>query len=183
MLFVTCGDWDLKTCLPNQLEYSLPHPRAHTHTRTHARARVHNVHLLFAAPAPRGMPQVEVEFAIDANGILSVSATDKATGTSQNIEITGSSGLSKDEIEKMKNDAEAHAGEDAEKRALVEARNQAEQLVYATRKSLEEHGDKVSAETRSGIESAISNLESSLIELAPHYIQFPKHWTLSACYK
>jgi molecular chaperone DnaK len=114
------------------------------------------------APAPRGMPQVEVEFAIDANGILSVSATDKATGTSQNIEITGSSGLSKDEIEKMKNDAEAHAGEDAEKRALVEARNQAEQLVYATRKSLEEHGDKVSAETRSGIESAITNLEDKV---------------------
>ena len=114
------------------------------------------------APAPRGMPQVEVEFAIDANGILSVSATDKATGTSQNIEITGSSGLSKDEIEKMKNDAEAHAGEDAEKRALVEARNQAEQLVYATRKSLEEHGDKVSAETRSGIEAAITNLEDKV---------------------
>ncbi|MAB29868.1 MAG: molecular chaperone DnaK [Planctomycetaceae bacterium] len=114
------------------------------------------------APAPRGMPQVEVEFAIDANGILSVSATDKATGTSQNIEITGSSGLSKDEIEKMKNDAEAHAGEDAEKRALVEARNQAEQLVYATRKSLEEHGDKVSAETRSGIEAAITNLEDKI---------------------
>lgn len=114
------------------------------------------------APAPRGMPQVEVEFAIDANGILSVSATDKATGKSQNIEITGSSGLSKDEIEKMKNDAEAHAGEDAEKRALVEARNQAEQLVYATRKSLEEHGDKVSAETRSGIEAAITNLEDKV---------------------
>jgi molecular chaperone DnaK len=114
------------------------------------------------APAPRGMPQVEVEFAIDANGILSVSATDKATGKSQNIEITGSSGLSQDEIEKMKNDAEAHAGEDAEKRALVEARNQAEQLVYATRKSLEEHGDKVSAETRSGIESAITNLEDKV---------------------
>jgi molecular chaperone DnaK len=114
------------------------------------------------APAPRGMPQVEVEFAIDANGILSVSATDKATGKSQNIEITGSSGLSQDEIEKMKNDAETHAGEDAEKRALVEARNQAEQLVYATRKSLEEHGEKVSAETRSGIESAITNLEDKV---------------------
>ncbi|HAW96126.1 MAG: molecular chaperone DnaK [Phycisphaerae bacterium] len=114
------------------------------------------------APAPRGMPQVEVEFAIDANGILSVSATDKATGKSQNIEITGSSGLSQDEIDKMKADAEAHAGEDADKRALVEARNQAEQLVYATRKSLEEHGDKVSAETRSGIESAITNLEDKV---------------------
>ena len=114
------------------------------------------------APAPRGMPQVEVEFAIDANGILEVSATDKATGKSQNIEITGSSGLSKDEIEQMKQDAEAHAGEDSEKRELVEARNQAEQMVYATRKSLEEHGEKVSAEIRSGIESAISNLEDKI---------------------
>jgi molecular chaperone DnaK len=114
------------------------------------------------APAPRGMPQVEVEFAIDANGILEVAATDKATGKSQNIEITGSSGLSKDEIEQMKQDAEAHAGEDSEKRELVEARNQAEQMVYATRKSLEEHGEKVSAEIRSGIESAISNLEDKI---------------------
>ena len=114
------------------------------------------------APAPRGVPQVEVEFAIDANGILSVSATDKATGKSQNIEITGSSGLSSDEIDRMKAEAEAHAGADSEKRALVEARNQAEQLVYATRKSLEEHGDKVSAETRGGIESAISNLEDKI---------------------
>jgi len=114
------------------------------------------------APAPRGVPQVEVEFAIDANGILNVSATDKATGKSQNIEITGSSGLSSDEIDRMKTEAEAHAGADSEKRALVEARNQAEQLVYATRKSLEEHGDKVSAETRGGIESAISNLEDKI---------------------
>jgi len=114
------------------------------------------------APAPRGVPQVEVEFAIDANGILNVAATDKATGKSQNIEITGSSGLSSEEIDRMKSEAEAHAGADSEKRALVEARNQAEQVVYATRKSLEEHGDKVSAETRGGIESAISNLEDKI---------------------
>ncbi len=114
------------------------------------------------APAPRGVPQVEVEFAIDANGILQVSATDKATGKSQNIEITGSSGLSKDEIEQMKNDAEMHAGEDSQKRELVEMRNQAEQMVYSTRKSLEEHGDKVSPEVRSGIESAIGNLEDKI---------------------
>ncbi len=114
------------------------------------------------APAPRGVPQVEVEFAIDANGILQVSATDKATGKSQNIEITGSSGLSKDEIEQMKNDAEMHAGEDSQKRELVEMRNQAEQMAYSTRKSLEEHGDKVSPEVRSGIESAIGNLEDKI---------------------
>jgi len=114
------------------------------------------------APAPRGMPQIEVEFAIDANGILNVSATDKATNTTQQIEITGSSGLSSEEIDRMKSEAEAHASEDSAKRELVEARNQAEQLVYATKKSLEEHGEKVSAETRSTIESAVSNLEDKI---------------------
>ena len=112
--------------------------------------------------APRGMPQIEVEFAIDANGILKVSATDKATGKSQNIEITGSSGMSKDEIEKMKADAESHAAEDKAKRELVEVKNQAEQIVYATRKQLEEHGDKISAEIRSTIEADIANLEDKL---------------------
>ncbi|MDP7070297.1 MAG: molecular chaperone DnaK [Phycisphaerales bacterium] len=112
--------------------------------------------------APRGMPQIEVEFAIDANGILKVSATDKATGKSQNIEITGSSGMSKDEIEKMKSDAESHASEDKAKRELIELKNQAEQIVYATRKQLEEHGDKVDAEVRGNIESALSNLEEKI---------------------
>jgi molecular chaperone DnaK len=112
--------------------------------------------------APRGMPQIEVEFAIDANGILKVSATDKATGKSQNIEITGSSGMSKDEIESMKADAESHAAEDQAKREVIELKNQAEQIVYATRKQLEEHGDKVSAEARGNIESAISNLEEKV---------------------
>jgi len=112
--------------------------------------------------APRGMPQIEVEFAIDANGILKVSATDKATGKSQNIEITGSSGMSKDDIEKMKSDAESHAAEDQAKREVIELKNQAEQIVYATRKQLEEHGDKVNAEARGNIESAISNLEEKV---------------------
>ncbi|MEE8458657.1 MAG: Hsp70 family protein, partial [Phycisphaerales bacterium] len=115
-------------------------------------------------PAPRGMPQVEVEFSIDVNGILSVSATDKATGKSQSIEITGSTGLSEAEIEKMKKDAQEHAGEDKARRELIDARNQAEQVIYATKKSLEEHGDKVSAEARGNIESAISNLEDKLKE-------------------
>jgi molecular chaperone DnaK len=110
-------------------------------------------------PAPRGMPQIDVEFSIDANGILNVSATDKATGRSQSIEITGSTGLSSEEVERMKGAAEAHAGEDRE---LVDLRNQAEHLVYATRKSLEEHGDKISSEARGNIESAISNLEDKL---------------------
>jgi molecular chaperone DnaK len=105
------------------------------------------------------MPQIEVEFNIDANGILNVSATDKATGKSQKIEIKGSSGLTKDEIERMKREAEAHAGEDKSRRELVDLKNQAEHLLYTTRKSLEEHGARVSAQTRSNIESAVSNLE------------------------
>ncbi len=112
--------------------------------------------------APRGMPQIEVEFGIDANGIINVSATDKATGKTQNIQITGSSGLSKDEIEKMKQDAESHAGEDKARRELIEVKNQAEQIVYATRKQLEEHGAKVDAEIRSTIESNVANLEDKL---------------------
>lgn len=112
--------------------------------------------------APRGTPQIEVEFGIDANGILKVSATDKATGKSQNIEITGSSGMSKDDIEKMKSDAESHASEDKAKRELIELKNQAEQIVYATRKQLEEHGEKVGADVRGTIESAVSNLEEKV---------------------
>jgi molecular chaperone DnaK len=113
-------------------------------------------------PAPRGMPQIEVEFAIDANGILEVTATDKATGKTAEIKITNSGGLAKDEIERMKADAESHATEDKTRRELVDLKNQSEQIIYQTRKSLEEYGDKVSAETRSSIESAISNLEEKV---------------------
>ena len=115
-------------------------------------------------PAPRGMPQIEVEFAIDANGILNVSATDKATGKSQRIEITGSSGLSKDEIETMKREAQEHAAEDQSLREVVDLKNQAEHVVHATRKSLEEHGDKIASEARGRTESAITNLEDKLKE-------------------
>ncbi|MEE9212702.1 MAG: molecular chaperone DnaK [Phycisphaeraceae bacterium] len=113
-------------------------------------------------PAPRGMPQIEVEFNIDANGILNVSATEKATGKSQNIEIKGSSGLSKEEIEKMKADAESHTADDRRKRDLIDTRNLAENTAYQIRKQLEEHGDKVSSELRGKIESAISNVESKV---------------------
>jgi molecular chaperone DnaK len=113
-------------------------------------------------PAPRGVPQIEVEFNIDANGILNVTATDKATQKSQNIEIKGSSGLSDDEIDKMKTDAEAHAADDRKRRELVDARNTADTAVYQTRKQLEEHGDKVGPEIRGNIESAVSNLEEKL---------------------
>ncbi len=114
------------------------------------------------AAAPRGLPQVEVEFAIDANGILNVTATDKATSKSQNIEIKGSTGLSDAEIEQMKHDAEEHAGEDKARREMVDMKNQAEHLVYTSKKQLEEHGEKVSTEARSNIESAISNLEEKV---------------------
>jgi molecular chaperone DnaK len=113
-------------------------------------------------PAPRGLPQIEVEFSIDANGILNVAATDKATGKSQSIEITGSTGLSSGEVDRMKQEAEQHAGEDRARRELVDIKNQAEHVAYTTRKSLEEHGDKVSSEARGNIESAISNLEEKL---------------------
>jgi molecular chaperone DnaK len=114
------------------------------------------------APAPRGMPQIEVEFALDANGILHVTATDKGTNKTQRIEITGSSGLSTEEIDRMKREAEAHAAEDQARRELIEIKNRAEQIVHTTRRSLEEHGAKVSPEIRSNIESAISNVEGKV---------------------
>ncbi|GIK20446.1 MAG: molecular chaperone DnaK [Leptolyngbya sp. PLA2] len=113
-------------------------------------------------PAPRGMPQIEVEFALDANGILQVTATDKASGKSQNIRIENSGGLQRDEIERMKRDAEAHAEEDRKRRELIDAKNRGDSLVYQTRKALDEHGGKVSAEVRARIESAVSNLESKI---------------------
>ncbi len=114
--------------------------------------------------APRGLPQIEVEFAIDANGILSVSATDKATSKSQNIEIKGSSGLSEEEIKKMKQDAEAHADEDQKQRELIDARNQGEHLVYETRKQLSEHEDKLGDDVKKQIEDAATELEEKIKE-------------------
>ena len=113
-------------------------------------------------PAPRGMPQIEVTFDIDANGILNVSAKDKATGKEQSIVIKASSGLSDDEIEKMVKDAEAHAEEDKKFSALVAARNQADQMIHATEKSLAEMGDKVEQEERLRIENAIKDLKDVL---------------------
>src|SRR5690554_2185842 len=109
-------------------------------------------------PAPRGVPQIEVTFDIDANGILHVSAKDKATGKEQKITIKASSGLSDEEIEKMIRDAEAHAEEDRKARALVDARNQADSLIHATEKSLKEYGDKLEAGEKENIEKAIADL-------------------------
>jgi len=112
-------------------------------------------------PAPRGVPQIEVSFDIDANGILNVSAKDKATGKEQSIVIKASSGLSEDEIDQMVKDAEAHAAEDAKFHALVDARNQAENLIHATRKSMGELGDKLEASEKESIEAAITALEEA----------------------
>ena len=113
-------------------------------------------------PAPRGMPQVEVNFDIDANGILNVSAKDKATGKEQKIVIKASSGLSDDEIDRMVGDAEAHAAEDEKFRELADVRNQADGLVHATEKSLGELGEKVSAEDRGKIEAALGELKEAI---------------------
>ena len=113
-------------------------------------------------PAPRGMPQIEVSFDIDANGILNVSAKDIGTGKEQSIVIQASSGLSKDEVEKMTKDAESHAEDDKKRREVIDLKNQADQLVYQTEKTLKEHGEKVSAETRGNIESALNNLKEAI---------------------
>ncbi|MFC1844262.1 molecular chaperone DnaK [Thermodesulfobacteriota bacterium] len=110
-------------------------------------------------PAPRGLPQIEVTFDLDANGILHVSAKDMGTGKEQSIKITASSGLSEDEIKKMQQDAELHAEEDKKRKELVEAVNQADSLVYATEKSLKDLGDKVDAETKANVEKEIESLK------------------------
>ncbi|HKU90290.1 MAG TPA: Hsp70 family protein, partial [Steroidobacteraceae bacterium] len=113
-------------------------------------------------PQPRGLPQIEVTFDIDANGIMHVGAKDKSTGKEQKIVIKASSGLSEEEIKRMVSDAEAHAEEDKKFRELVESRNRADQLVHAVEKSLKDLGDKVDAGERAKVESALSDLRSVL---------------------
>ena len=113
-------------------------------------------------PAPRGMPQIEVTFNIDANGILNVKAKDTASGKEQSIEIKGSTGLEKGEVEKMKHDAEAHAEDDKKRRELVDLKNQADQMAYAMEKNLKEWGEKVQPADRSAIESAISQVRDAV---------------------
>lgn len=110
-------------------------------------------------PAARGVPQVEVTFDIDANGILNVSAKDLGTGKQHSIEIKSSSGLSDEEVKRMTEDAESHAEEDKKKRELIDVKNQADQVIYSTEKTLKEHGEKVSAEARATLEAAINNLK------------------------
>jgi molecular chaperone DnaK len=111
------------------------------------------------APSPRGMPQVEVSFDVDANGILSVTAKDKATGKANSIKITASSGLSKDEVEKMKSEAAKHEAEDKAKKDTIEVKNVAEQLIYTSEKALKDTGDKAPADLKKAIEDKISALK------------------------
>ena len=113
-------------------------------------------------PAPRGVPQIEVTFDIDANGIVSVSAKDLGTGKEQSIKITASSGLSEEEIQQLVKDAEMHAEEDKKKRELVDARNMADSLIYSTEKSVKEVGDKLDEGTKSTINQAIENLKKAM---------------------
>jgi len=114
------------------------------------------------SPAPRGVPQVEVAFNIDANGILNVSAKDTATGKEQSVEIKGSSGLSESEVERMRKDAESHAEEDKKRREVVDLKNSGDAMVHQMEKMLKDQGEKVSAEDRSNIESGISQLREAL---------------------
>jgi molecular chaperone DnaK len=119
-------------------------------------------HLDGIPPAPRGVPQVEVTFDIDANGMLHVMAKDKATSKEQSIRITSSSGLSKEEVEKMKQDAQAHSAEDKRKKDEIDTKNQADNLVFQTRKQMKEFGDKMPAETKSKVESAADALDAAI---------------------
>jgi molecular chaperone DnaK len=119
-------------------------------------------HLVGIPPAPRGVPQVEVTFDIDANGILNVSAKDRATGKEQAITITASSGLTKEDIDKMVRDSEAHADEDKQRREEIEITNQADSLAYSIERQLAEHGDKVPAADKTAIEEAIKEVREAL---------------------
>jgi molecular chaperone DnaK len=119
-------------------------------------------HLSGIPPAPRGIPQIEVTFDIDANGILNVTAKDRGTGKDQKITITSSSGLSKEEVERMAKEAEAHAAEDKSKREEIEARNQLDSMVYNVEKMLREHGDKISGSDKDNVESAVAEAKKAL---------------------
>jgi len=114
-------------------------------------------------PSPRGVPQVEVTFDVDANGIMKVSAKDKATGRTQHITITASSGLSDSEVEKMRKDAEAHADDDRKRKDLIEARNTADNTAYAAEKAIRDFGDKVPAEVRSDVEAKVAEVKSAAL--------------------
>jgi molecular chaperone DnaK len=142
-------------------------------------------HLDGIPPAPRGVPQIEVTFDIDANGVLNVSAKDKGTGKEQSIRIESSSGLSEEEIEKMKKSAEEHAEEDKKIKEKVEKLNQADSLIFSTRKQLDEHKDKISEESKSKIEDALTKLEEAhksenLDEIEPAMEELNQVWAAAS---
>jgi molecular chaperone DnaK len=134
-------------------------------------------------PAPRGMPQVEVTFDIDANGIVHVSAKDLATQKEQSIKITASSGLSKEEVEKLVKDAQAHTDEDKKRRKTAEAKNQADTLIYQTEKNLSEHGDKIAAEDKTKIEEAVTSLKKAMEGTDPEVIESATQTLTTASHK
>ena len=134
-------------------------------------------------PAPRGMPQIEVTFDIDANGIVHVSAKDLATQKEQSIKITASSGLSKEEVEKLVKDAQAHTEDDKKRRKAAEAKNQADNLLYQTEKNLKEHGDKIAAEDKSKIEEAVAALKKAMEGNDPDAIESATQTLTSASHK
>ena len=134
-------------------------------------------------PAPRGMPQVEVTFDIDANGIVHVSAKDLATQKEQSIKITASSGLSKEEVEKLVKDAQAHTDEDKKRRKTAEAKNQADTLIYQTEKNLGEHGDKIAAEDKTKVEEAVAALKKAMEGTDPEAIESATQALTTASHK
>jgi molecular chaperone DnaK len=140
-------------------------------------------HLTGIPPAPRGVPQIEVTFDIDANGILNVTAKDRATNKDQKITITSSSGLSKEEVERMAKEAEAHAAEDKGKREEIEARNQLDGLVYNVEKMLKEHGDKISGDEKSSVESALADAKKALESTDPAIMNSARERLTQASHK
>src|SRR5450432_2119929 len=140
-------------------------------------------HLTGLPPAPRGVPQIEVTFDIDANGILNVTAKDNATGKDQKITITSSSGLSKDEVERMAKEADSHSAEDKAKREAVDAKNQLDSMVYQIEKMLREHGDKISGQERSDVENALADAKKALEGTDPKLMDTAREHLTQASHK
>jgi molecular chaperone DnaK len=134
-------------------------------------------------PAPRGMPQIDVVFDIDANGIVHVSAKDLATQKEQSIKITASSGLSKEEVEKLVRDAQSHTEDDKKRRKTAEAKNQADNLIYQTEKNLKEHGDKIAADDKTKIEEAVTTLKKAMEGNDPEAIEAATQTLTTASHK
>jgi molecular chaperone DnaK len=147
-------------------------------------------HLVGIPPAPRGIPQIEVTFDIDANGILNVSAKDKGTGNEQKITITSSSGLNKDDVERMTKDAEAHADEDRQRKEEVEVKNRADSMVYSVEKMLKEHRDKIAESDAKNVEAALEEAKKAIqgsdvskISAALEHLTSASHKLAEAMYK